>query len=748
MKKLLLILLCLPFIGFGQNWTQIGQDIDGEAAVDFSGYSVSLSSDGSTVAIGAPNNDGNGNSAGHVRIFSWDGSSWIQLGQDIDGEAAGDQSGSSVSLSSDGSTVAIGATYNNGNGNSAGHVRIYSWDGSSWNQLGQDIYGEAAVDFSGWSVSLSSDGSTVAIGARQNDGNGSDAGHVRIFSWDGSSWNQLGQDIDGEAAYDYSGVSVSLSSDGSTVAIGAANNNGNGNSAGHVRIYSWDGSSWNQLGQDIDGEAASDGSGWSVSLSSDGSTVAIGARKNDGNGNESGHVRIYSWDGSSWIQLGQDIDGEAAYDQSGFSVSISSDGSTVAIGARWNDGNGSDAGHVRIFSWDGSSWIQLGQDIDGEAAGDGSGFSVSLSSDGSTVAIGAIFIDAGHVRVYQSPILGCTDPTATNYDPTANVDDGSCTYSSNCGADVTGMFVSDIIDDRVVLNWDNMNTYDANGDQICRLDKLRIKYRPIGTNTWLWAAMGDPSGYDVNGFCNSTQVTSKTRYQLDMNTTYEWWMRAWYCSGEVSNWAEGPQFTTAPECPVVGNLSVVPFTNPNNGISKADFAWDDSNGPYVFCRIKMRIDTIQNPVAADWVNVGGGSVPYGTFTATKYGLTPDQSYRAQAKGHCDPTGHPAYNSLTWTPLIFWTQPSLRIDGGIAITNLDVYPNPSRDVFNISFTSESVQDLRVRVLNVIGEEIVSEDLQQFVGEYVKSINLDNKSKGIYFLEIETEGGIINKKLILQ
>ena len=341
---------------------------------------------------------------------------------------------------------------------------------------------------------------------------------------------------------------------------------------------------------------------------------------------------------------------------------------------------------------------------------------------------------------------GCMDPTATNYNPSVNADDGSCTYSSNCG-DVTGLFVSDIIDDRVILNWDNMNTYDANGDQICRLDKLRIKYRPIGTNTWLWAAMGDPSGYDANGFCNSTQVTSKARYQLDMNTTYEWWMRAWYCDGTAANWVEGPQFTTAPECPVVGNLTVVPFTNPNNGISKADFAWDDSNGPYVFCRIKMRIDSISNPVAADWINVGGGSVPYGTFTATKYGLTPGESYRGQAKGHCDPTGHPAYNSLTWTPLIFWTQPSLRVDGAAAITNLDVYPNPSRDVFNISFTSESVQDLKIRVLNVIGEEIVSEDLQQYIGEYTKQIDLTTNAKGIYFLEIETNVGITIKKLIL-
>ena len=80
--------------------------------------------------------------------------------------------------------------------------------------------------------------------------------------------------------------------------------------------------------------------------------------------------------------------------------------------------------------------------------------------------------------------------------------------------------------------------------------------------------------------------------------------------------------------------------------------------------------------------------------------------------------------------------------------MDVYPNPSKDVFNISFTSERVQDLRVRVLNVVGEEIVKEELQQFVGEYTKQINLDHYSKGLYFLEIETNNGIVNKKLILQ
>ena len=112
-KLLLLLILCIP----ASAQTQLGADIDGEATGDQSGWSVSLSSDGTTVAIGARLNDGNGNYAGHVRIYEYSSGSWTQLGADIDGEAAGDQSGSSVSLSSDGTRVAIGAAGNDGNGN-------------------------------------------------------------------------------------------------------------------------------------------------------------------------------------------------------------------------------------------------------------------------------------------------------------------------------------------------------------------------------------------------------------------------------------------------------------------------------------------------------------------------------------------------------------------------------------------------------------------------------------------------------
>jgi hypothetical protein len=274
-------------------WTQLGEDIDGEAHSDYSGYSVSLSSDGTILAIGAIMNDDNGQNSGHTRVYQYVGNTWTQLGGDIDGEAASDYSGASVSLSSDGTILAIGAYNNDGTATNAGHVRVYQYSNNAWAQLGSDIDGEAKDDSSGRSISLSSDGTIVAIGGSLNGGTGSQAGHVRVYQYANSAWSQLGSDIDGEAASDRSGSSVSISSDGMMVAIGAIYNDGTGSNAGHVRVYQYSNNAWAQVGQDLDGEAAGDESGTAVSLSADGYTVVIGALKNDGTDSGAGHVRVY-----------------------------------------------------------------------------------------------------------------------------------------------------------------------------------------------------------------------------------------------------------------------------------------------------------------------------------------------------------------------------------------------------------------------------------------------------------------------
>lgn len=402
-QSLVFIGFLLATTGFSQGWRQVGTDIQGEAAGDKSGgtrtsglyYGMGVCMpDKNTLAIGARGNSDKGSNSGHVRVFTFNGTSWVQKGLDIDGEAAEDMSGWCVAMP-DSNTVAIGAPLNDGDSVDNGHVRVYSWSGSSWVQKGADINGEAYKDLSGTAISMPNN-STIAIGATNNKDNGTLSGHVRVYTWSGTNWIQKGLDIDGEASGDLSGWTVSMP-DENTVAIGAFFSF----PRGYVRVYSWNGNAWIQMGADIDGHSNDHFFGFSVSMP-DSFTLAVGAPRSFGG--RSGLVRIYSWNGTSWNQRGSDIVGEAQGDEFGTSVSMPNS-NTVAIGAIFNNDNGINSGHTRVYKWDGLDWIQLGLDIDGQAPDDFSGLSVSMP-DTSTVAIGAPLndgngIDAGHVRVYR-----------------------------------------------------------------------------------------------------------------------------------------------------------------------------------------------------------------------------------------------------------------------------------------------------------------------------------------------------------
>jgi hypothetical protein len=326
---------------------------------------------------------------------------------------------------------------------------------------------------------------------------------------------------------------------------------------------------------------------------------------------------------------------------------------------------------------------------------------------------------------------GCTDPLATNYNSSATCDDGSCTYPASCNNPTpTGLSVTDLTHDRAKVNWVDVNT------SVCLVEMYRVQYRELGTTAWSTkTALG-------SGLCNfGLTTTSKMLWNLTPSTVYEYRAKAWYCSASTSLWSSISTFTTLDPCPNVLNLAVSSGSN-----TQATFSWTAPTAPYSFVRIKLRVDS----VGSAWFTAGGFGVMYPALTRNKNGLTPGQTYRASSRTWCNPSGG-AHKALVWTVPIFWTQPGtlIRIDSeNSSIENLTIYPNPSRDVFNISFVSEEKQNLRVRILNVIGEEVYKEDLQQFIGEYVKSINLEQYNKAIYFLEIETEDGVINKKLILQ
>ena len=314
---------------------------------------------------------------------------WEQVGPDIPGEND-DGEGYDIALSGDGRTAIIGAPFNSSSAPLAGRTTIRRFDGTSWMLIGT-FTGERNRDFSGSAVALSADGSTAIIGAAGNDGGAgaaiTESGHARVFRYDGTTWNQLGSDIDGEAADDNAGSSVAMSADGETVIIGARTNDGGGNNSGHARIYRWNGTTWNQLGADIDGEAADDSAG-NVTMSADGDTIAIGGPGNDNNGGDAGHARVYRWNGTSWDQLGADIDGLTTGDRFGSSLDPSSDGNTIVIGAP-EKSIASCTGQARVFEYDGTAWNQVGNSLN--CPTNNSNFSdyfaekVSIAANGKTI---------------------------------------------------------------------------------------------------------------------------------------------------------------------------------------------------------------------------------------------------------------------------------------------------------------------------------------------------------------------------
>jgi Flp pilus assembly pilin Flp len=405
MKKksvsLIITILTIGLTCYGQ--VQIGSDIDGENPGDLSGHSVAISANGNIVAIGAIENSDGGSRSGHVRVYENIGGIWIQIGQDIAGEAVDDRSGWSLAISADGGIVAIGSDLNN---SWRGQVEVYENIGGTWTQIGEDIEGENFQDISATSISLSNDGSIIAIGAPRSDGTANNSGHVRVFENSGGSWIQIGQDIDGVQEQGRLGNSVALNGEGNIIVIGASQNDENGTNTGEIKIYENQDGTWTQLGGDINGVVEFEDSGSEVALSEDGNIVAISSPSSNANGLHSGHVRIFEYLGGVWTQIGEDIIGEASEDYFGWSMALSASGNIIAIGSLWNDNSGSDAGNVRIFQNLSGVWTQIGESINGEAANDNSGYSVDISADGSIVAIGAKANDgngefSGHVRVFD-----------------------------------------------------------------------------------------------------------------------------------------------------------------------------------------------------------------------------------------------------------------------------------------------------------------------------------------------------------
>lgn len=366
-------------------WQQVGSDIDGKAERDDFGTSVSLNSDGSIVAIGTPSPDTD--RIGYVQVFQNVNETWQQIGLDIIGETAQDGFGRSISLNSDGSIVAIGVPTHYSN-SKYGLVRVYENTNGSWTQLGNDIIGPDSAFF-GLTVSLDSSGTTIAIIDAQVK--------VSVYKINNGTWEQIGQSIS-ENSNNLRSLAFSL--DGSVFAFSTSASGENTEIKGFVSIYRNISNNWIKIGDIIEGEDDESDFGASLSLNTDGSIVAIGG--DTYNLSSTGFVKIYENISDQWTQIGKTIRGEEVGDACGTSVSLSSDGSFVAVGAGYNQNW---TGHIRVFHNNDGKWRQIGNDINGESVSSLFGGSVSLSQDGLVVAGGAIWGDgtvprSGQVGVY------------------------------------------------------------------------------------------------------------------------------------------------------------------------------------------------------------------------------------------------------------------------------------------------------------------------------------------------------------
>jgi len=369
-------------------------------ANDQFGEAVSLSGDGSTLAvaarfedsvatgiIGADQSDNSADASGAVYVFVRNGDVWTQQAYlKASNSEAGDEFGRALSLSSDGNTLAVAAPTEDSdamgvNGDETNNLvggsgAVYVFVRDSANVWTQQAYLKASNpginDFFGIAVSLSGDGATLAVAASSEDSNATgiigadqgnddatDSGAVYVFVRSGTDWMQQAYvKASNSGEFDGFGQAVSLSGDGTTLVVGASGEDSNGtetddsvDNSGAVYVFIRSGVEWTQQAYlKASNSEATDFFGIALSLSSDGTTLAVGANGEDSDADginqdqagitagQSGAVYVFIRSGAVWSQQAYvKASNSEAVDFFGNAVSLSGDGGTLAVGANEED---------------------------------------------------------------------------------------------------------------------------------------------------------------------------------------------------------------------------------------------------------------------------------------------------------------------------------------------------------------------------------------------------------------------------
>jgi len=371
---------------YGPTWTQLGSTVYGANTNDYL-YHVSISKDGNVIAVGSSGSDVAGTDRGFIKIYTWNGSSWVQRGGTFYGINNNDTIGHSK-LSADGNYIAL--TYNDSAVSNKGFTGVFVYDSNKtvedtnvnsasygpvgWSRVGGFIYNEFVGD-NNTTIGLSGNGQIIALGCPNNDGTSGSStdnrGNIRVYRYDPSKlseitdqananfgpvgWTRMGVDIDGEGAGDNFGAVIDLSTDGTVLAGAAVNSDVNGTDNGQVRVFKWNSSSstWVQRGRTIYGQL---NVSWdtvyrfasALSLSADGNVIACG---NNNFASYGGITKTLQWNSfnNDYQLVGQHIKEYGDWQLSGTCVSLSSDGQILVVGAYDADRGLSNNGALRVY---------------------------------------------------------------------------------------------------------------------------------------------------------------------------------------------------------------------------------------------------------------------------------------------------------------------------------------------------------------------------------------------------------------
>ncbi len=371
---------------------QIGPTLSGVESMDLFGSAVAISDDGNTFVVGGPLFNSELDNVGMLQVYKYQNGEIIEFGSPLVGVEAESTFGNGVSISGDGNTIAAGIT-----GSNPESVKVFRNNGTTWNQIGETIFGNPGTGSFGFSHFLSKDGNTIIIAGRFDGTVLSQSGRTSIYTYINGEWILKGQEFFGERQGDQLGRAVSISSSGDTIAFSIERYDGEQNdlgfNKGQVKVYHFDSftSRWLQIGNSIEGVLMDEEIGSSLSMSGDGNTIAIGSRTNSEILKGGGKFFVYQLNHNSnnWDQMGQTIYGE--FEESYFSwyLSLSLDGNWLCVSAPfYGDSEGEKKGLARVYKYTNGVWNIFGSDIVGESSGDLTG-PVAISENGERLIVGS-----------------------------------------------------------------------------------------------------------------------------------------------------------------------------------------------------------------------------------------------------------------------------------------------------------------------------------------------------------------------